>query len=135
MSDDIKHECGVAMIRLLKPLNFYKKKYNTVRYALNKMYLLMQKQVNRGQDGAGQPPRDHPVVLRARLRGDRRQHGRAALPGALLLRGGVQRGGARPARRSEQVARAQGGREAGERETGFTRLRQVSAGGGDPRAL
>ena len=53
MSDDIKHECGVAMIRLLKPLNFYKKKYNTVRYALNKMYLLMQKQVNRGQDGAG----------------------------------------------------------------------------------
>ncbi len=53
MSDDIKHECGVAMIRLLKPLSFYKKKYNTARYALNKMYLLMQKQVNRGQDGAG----------------------------------------------------------------------------------
>ena len=53
MSDELKHECGVAMIRLLKPLEYYQEKYGTSLYALNKMYLLMQKQVNRGQDGAG----------------------------------------------------------------------------------
>ena len=53
MSDELKHECGIAMIRLLKPLEYYQKKYGTSLYALNKMYLLMQKQVNRGQDGAG----------------------------------------------------------------------------------
>ncbi len=53
MSDSIKHECGIALLRLLKPLDFYKKKYGTALYGLNKMYLLMQKQVNRGQDGAG----------------------------------------------------------------------------------
>lgn len=53
MSDAIKHECGIAMIRLLKPLNYYIEKYYTPAYALNKMYLLMEKQHNRGQDGAG----------------------------------------------------------------------------------
>ena len=53
MSDTIKHECGIAMLRLLKPLGYYQKKYGTSLYGLNKMYLLMQKQVNRGQDGAG----------------------------------------------------------------------------------
>ena len=53
MSDQIKHECGIALIRLLKPLEFYKKKYGTWRYGLNKLYLLMEKQHNRGQDGAG----------------------------------------------------------------------------------
>ena len=53
MSDHIKHECGIALLRLLKPLSFYQKKYGTAFYGLNKMYLLMQKQVNRGQDGAG----------------------------------------------------------------------------------
>ena len=53
MSDTIKHECGIAMLRLLKPLGYYQKKYGTSLYDLNKMYLLMQKQVNRGQDGAG----------------------------------------------------------------------------------
>tara|TARA_B100000900_G_scaffold146510_1_gene124191 strand:+ start:1213 stop:3111 length:1899 start_codon:yes stop_codon:yes gene_type:complete len=53
MSDELKHECGVAMVRLLKPLEYYQKKYGTSLYGLNKMYLLMQKQVNRGQDGAG----------------------------------------------------------------------------------
>jgi len=53
MSDQIKHECGVAFIRLLKPLSFYKKKYGTSLYGLNKLYLLMEKQNNRGQDGAG----------------------------------------------------------------------------------
>ena len=53
MSDELKHECGVAMIRLLKPLEYYQDKYGTSLYGLNKMYLLMQKQVNRGQDGAG----------------------------------------------------------------------------------
>jgi len=53
MSDALKHECGVAMLRLLKPLKFYKEKYGTSFYALKKMYLLMEKQRNRGQDGAG----------------------------------------------------------------------------------
>jgi len=53
MSDAIKHECGVAMLRLLKPLKFYQKKYGTAFYGLNKMYLLMEKQHNRGQDGVG----------------------------------------------------------------------------------
>ena len=53
MSDIIKHECGIALLRLLKPLSYYQKKYGTALYGLNKMYLLMQKQVNRGQDGAG----------------------------------------------------------------------------------
>lgn len=51
--EQLKHECGVAMIRLLKPLEYYKKKYGTERYALNKLYLLMEKQHNRGQEGAG----------------------------------------------------------------------------------
>ncbi len=53
MSDPIKHECGIALIRLLKPLEYYIEKYGTSMYALNKMYLLMEKQHNRGQDGAG----------------------------------------------------------------------------------
>jgi amidophosphoribosyltransferase len=53
MSDSLKHECGVAMLRLLKPLGFYKEKYGTSFYGLKKMYLLMEKQRNRGQDGAG----------------------------------------------------------------------------------
>ncbi len=53
MSDAVKHECGVAMLRLLKPLKFYQKKYRTAFYGLNKMYLLMEKQHNRGQDGVG----------------------------------------------------------------------------------
>ncbi len=53
MSDSIKHECGLALIRLLKPLDYYHKKYGTALYGLNKMNLLLQKQRNRGQDGAG----------------------------------------------------------------------------------
>lgn len=53
MSDSIKHECGIALIRLLKPLEFYREKYGTAFYGLNKLYLLMEKQHNRGQDGAG----------------------------------------------------------------------------------
>ncbi|MBO4451970.1 MAG: amidophosphoribosyltransferase [Bacteroidaceae bacterium] len=51
--EPLKHECGVAMIRLLKPLNYYQEKYGTTSYALNKLYLLMEKQHNRGQEGAG----------------------------------------------------------------------------------
>ena len=51
--EQLKHECGVAMIRLLKPLEYYKKKYGTPRYGLDKLYLLMEKQHNRGQEGAG----------------------------------------------------------------------------------
>ena len=53
MSDAIKHECGIALIRLKKPLEFYKEKYGTAFYGVNKMYLMMEKQHNRGQDGAG----------------------------------------------------------------------------------
>ncbi len=53
MSDALKHECGIAMVRLLKPLQYYKDKYGTAFYGINKMYLLMEKQHNRGQDGAG----------------------------------------------------------------------------------
>ena len=53
MSDSLHHECGIAFIRLLKPLDFYIQKYGTATYGLNKLYLLMEKQHNRGQDGAG----------------------------------------------------------------------------------
>ncbi|MDQ2751585.1 MAG: amidophosphoribosyltransferase, partial [Bacteroidota bacterium] len=53
MSDEIKHECGLAFIRLRKPFSFYRQKYGTVLYGLDKLYLLMEKQHNRGQDGAG----------------------------------------------------------------------------------
>ncbi len=53
MSDSIKHECGIAFLRLLKPLEFYKQKYGSAFYGIQKMYLLMEKQHNRGQDGAG----------------------------------------------------------------------------------
>src|SRR6056300_1610966 len=53
MSDAIKHECGIAVIRLLKPLEYYKEKYGSAFYGVNKMYLMMEKQHNRGQDGAG----------------------------------------------------------------------------------
>lgn len=53
MSDALKHECGIAQIRLLKPLEFYKEKYGSAFYGVNKMYLMMEKQHNRGQDGAG----------------------------------------------------------------------------------
>lgn len=53
MSDAIKHECGISVIRLLKPLEYYKEKYGSAFYGVNKMYLMMEKQHNRGQDGAG----------------------------------------------------------------------------------
>ncbi len=53
MSDQLKHECGIAMIRLLKPLEYYQEKYGTWRYGIQKLYLLMEKQHNRGQEGAG----------------------------------------------------------------------------------
>ncbi len=53
MSDEIKHECGLALIRLRKPFSYYQQQYGTVLYGLNKLYLLMEKQHNRGQDGAG----------------------------------------------------------------------------------
>ncbi len=53
MSDPIKHECGISLIRLLQPLEYYKEKYGTAFYGVNKMYLMMEKQHNRGQDGAG----------------------------------------------------------------------------------
>ena len=53
MSDAIQHECGLAYIRLRKPLSHYHRNYGTAFYGLNKLYLLMEKQHNRGQDGAG----------------------------------------------------------------------------------
>lgn len=53
MSDPIKHECGIALVRLLKPLEYYRRKYGTSTYGLNTLYLLMEKQHNRGQEGAG----------------------------------------------------------------------------------
>jgi len=53
MEKNIHEDCGVAMIRLLKPLSYFKEKYGTWMYGLNKMYLMMEKQHNRGQEGAG----------------------------------------------------------------------------------
>ena len=53
MSDKINHECGLALVRLLKPLDYYEEKFGTSFYGLQKLQLLMQKQRNRGQDGAG----------------------------------------------------------------------------------
>ena len=53
MSDELKHECGIALLRLKKPLEYYKEKYGSAFYGIQKMYLLMEKQHNRGQDGAG----------------------------------------------------------------------------------
>ena len=53
MSDALKHECGIALVRLLRPLEYYKEKYGTAFYGIQKMYLMMEKQHNRGQDGAG----------------------------------------------------------------------------------
>src|SRR5260221_13800032 len=53
MSDYLHHECGIALIRLLKSPSYYQKKYGTALYGVNKLYLLMEKQHNRGQDGAG----------------------------------------------------------------------------------
>ena len=50
--EQLKHECGVAMIRLLKPLDYFEKKYGTWAYGFNKLYLMMEKQHNRGQEGA-----------------------------------------------------------------------------------
>lgn len=75
MSEAIKHECGVAMIRLLKPLEYYQEKYGTWQYGLNKLYLLMEKQHNRGQDGAGlsviklNPEPGHEFIFRERALG------------------------------------------------------------------
>ena len=51
--EQLKHECGVAMVRVLKPLEYYQHKYGTWMWGLNKLYLLMEKQHNRGQEGAG----------------------------------------------------------------------------------
>ena len=51
--EQLKHECGIVMIRLRKPLAYYKEKYGTYRYGLEKLYLMMEKQHNRGQEGAG----------------------------------------------------------------------------------
>lgn len=72
MSDSIKHECGIALIRLLKPLDYYQEKYGTALYGLSKLYLLMEKQHNRGHDGAGiasikfDPPPGHRYISRKR---------------------------------------------------------------------
>jgi amidophosphoribosyltransferase len=76
MSEPIKHECGIALIRLLQPLEYYQFKYGTWKYGLNKLYLLMEKQHNRGQDGAGvacinfDTPPGHPFISRHRSAND-----------------------------------------------------------------
>ncbi|MCE2787099.1 MAG: amidophosphoribosyltransferase [Bacteroidota bacterium] len=75
MSDAIKHECGIAFIRLLKPLDYYQQKYGSSLYGLKKLYLLMEKQHNRGQDGAGvgviklNPDPGSPYIFRRRASG------------------------------------------------------------------
>jgi amidophosphoribosyltransferase len=75
MSDEIKHECGIALIRLKKPLEYYQDKYSSSLYGLNKLYLLMEKQHNRGQDGAGvavvkfDPEIGSPYIFRERMDG------------------------------------------------------------------
>lgn len=75
MSDAIKHECGIAFIRLLKPLDYYQHKYGSTLYGLKKLYLLMEKQHNRGQDGAGvgviklNPEPGSPYLFRRRASG------------------------------------------------------------------
>ena len=72
MSDFLKHECGIAMIRLLKPIGYFKEKYGTPLYGFNQLFLLMEKQHNRGQDGAGvgclklNTPVGHPYIFRER---------------------------------------------------------------------
>ncbi|WP_300284857.1 amidophosphoribosyltransferase [uncultured Alistipes sp.] len=76
MSDSIKHECGIALIRLLKPIDYYRQKYGSNFYGLNKMHLLMEKQHNRGQDGAGlaniklYPKHGNVYINRVRSNGD-----------------------------------------------------------------
>ena len=73
--EQLKHECGVAMIRLLKPIGFYERKYGTCNYGLNKLYLMMEKQHNRGQEGAGiacvnlDAPVGHEYMFRERAEG------------------------------------------------------------------
>ena len=73
--EPLKHECGIAMIRLLKPLKYYRKKYGTPSYALDKLYLMMEKQHNRGQEGAGmacvnmQAEPGHEYMFRERAEG------------------------------------------------------------------
>jgi amidophosphoribosyltransferase len=75
MSDPIKHECGIAFIRLLQPLSYYQQKYGSAMYGLKKLYLLMEKQHNRGQDGAGlgvvklDPKPGEPYIYRRRANG------------------------------------------------------------------
>ncbi|MBB4037622.1 amidophosphoribosyltransferase [Dysgonomonas hofstadii] len=75
MTEPLKHECGIVMIRLLKPLEYYQKKYGTWQYGLNKLYLLMEKQHNRGQEGAGlavvklQSPPGSEFIFRERATG------------------------------------------------------------------
>ncbi len=73
--EPLKHECGIAMIRLLKPLEYYQQKYGTDKYALNKLYLMMEKQHNRGQEGAGMAcvklgiPAGHEYMFREKAEG------------------------------------------------------------------
>lgn len=75
MSEQIKHECGIVLVRLLKPLEYYEQKYGTWQYGLDKLYLLMEKQHNRGQDGAGavglkiDQPAGKKFIARARSNG------------------------------------------------------------------
>lgn len=80
MSDVIRHECGLAYIRLLKPLAYYHRKYGTAFYGLNKLYLLMEKQHNRGQDGAGIATVKLDITPGHRFMYRQRQNGTGAIP-------------------------------------------------------
>ena len=87
MSDLLTHECGIALLRLKKPLQYYINKYGTAFYALNKMYLLMEKQHNRGHDGVGigsaklNMQKGQPDIFR------RRASSRAAGPSSSISKG------------------------------------------------
>ena len=83
--EQLKHECGVAMIRLLKPLEYYQQKYGTWMYGLNKLYLMMEKQHNRGQEGAGMACVNLEAVPGTEYMFRERAEGKDAIP-TLVLR-------------------------------------------------
>ena len=93
MVEQLKHECGVALVRLLKPQSYYEQKYGTQSYGLNKLYLMMEKQHNRGQEGAGiacvnmNAPVGTEYMFRERAQGkDAMREGRAGAQQANVVR-------------------------------------------------
>jgi len=90
--ETLKHECGIVMIRLRKPLEYYQQKYGTWQYGLNKLYLMMEKQHNRGQEGAGiscvklQADAGEEYMFRERALGSAATHPNLRLPAAAAIR-------------------------------------------------